>query len=128
VRELFIFGAVVALAGALPAVATQPCSIQVAKGMSDAQLGRLARVSRAQAEKIAVARLTGRRAVSTASAELEAEHGCLIWSFDLYVAGRTGVQEIQVDAGTGKVLSVRHESPRQEFSEAVNEKPANSAK
>jgi hypothetical protein len=128
VKKLCIFGAVAALVGALPAVAAEHCSIHTAKGMSDAQLSSLTRVSQAQAEKIAVAKLRGKSAVSTASAELEAEHGCLVWSFDLQVAGRPGVQEIQVDAGNGKVLSVKHESARQEFSEAVNEKPANSAK
>jgi hypothetical protein len=128
VKELIIFGAVMALAGALPAVAAEQCSIHPPKGISDAQLGRLATVSQAQAEKIAVAKLASKKAVSTVNAELEAEHGCLVWSFDLYVAGKSGVQEIQVDAGNGKVLSVKHESPRQEFSEAVNEKPTGSTK
>ncbi|HKC16431.1 MAG TPA: PepSY domain-containing protein [Steroidobacteraceae bacterium] len=127
-KELCILGAVAMFVGAIPAVAAEHCSIHTAKGMSDAQLGSLARVSQAQAEKIAMARLAGRTAVSTVSAELEAEHGCLIWSFDLRVAGKPGVQEIQVDAGDGKVLSVKHESARQEVSEAVNEKPANSTK
>jgi len=126
VKKLCILGAVAALVGALPAVAAEHCSIRPAKGMSDAQLSSLARVSQAQAQKIAVAKLSGKTGASTVSAELEAEHGCLIWSFDLRVAGRPGVEEVQVDAGNGKVLSVKHESARQEFSEAVNEKPDNS--
>ena len=125
-KELCILGAVATLVAALPAFAAEHCSIHPAKGMSDVQLRSLARVSQAQAQKIAVAKLSGKTAVSTISAELEAEHGCLIWSFDLRVAGRPGVQEIQVDAGNGKVLSVKHESARQEFSESVNEKPDNS--
>lgn len=125
-KELAIFVAVMALVGALPAVAAEQCSIHPPKGASDAQLSRLATVSQAQAAKIAVAKLASKRTVSTVSAELEAENGCLIWSFDLYVAGKSGVEEIQVDAGNGKVLSVKHESPQQEFSEAVNEKPAGS--
>jgi len=96
--------------------------------MSDAQLNGLAKVSQTQAQKIAVAKLASKGTVSTASGELEAEHGCLIWSFDLLVAGRPGVQEIQVDAGNGKVLSVKHESSQQEFTETVNEKPAGPTK
>jgi uncharacterized membrane protein YkoI len=57
------------------------------------------------AEKIAVAKVQGNDTVSIASAELEAEHRRLIWSFDLRVAGHSGIQEVQVDAGDGKVLS-----------------------
>jgi peptidase YpeB-like protein len=128
VNKLCVFGVAWALAGALPAVAAEHCSIHPTKGMSDAQLSGLAKVSQAQAEKIAVARVKGKGTVSTAGGELEAEHGCLIWSFDLLVAGRPGVQEIQVDAGNGKVLSVKHESARQEFTEALNEKPASPRK
>jgi hypothetical protein len=37
-----------------------------------------------------------------------------MWSFDLRVAGQSGVQEVQVDAGDGKVLCVKHETPQQE--------------
>jgi len=117
-----------ALAAALPAVAAVRCSIHPTKGMSDAQLNGLATVSRAQAQKIAVATRYRKEVVSIASAELEAEHGCLIWSFDLRVAGKSGVREVQVDAGNGKVLSVKHESSRQEAAEASNEKPAPSGK
>jgi uncharacterized membrane protein YkoI len=43
-------------------------------------------------------------------AELESEHGCLIWSFDVRIAGKSGVQEVHVDAGNGNVLSVKHEA------------------
>jgi hypothetical protein len=109
---------------ALPAVAAERCSIHPTKGMSDAQLQGLAKLSHAKAEKIAVAELDGKGAVSVSSAELEAEYGCLIWSFDLRVAGKSGVQEIQVDAGDGKVLSVKHENPRQETVEASKERTA----
>ena len=41
--------------------------------------------------------------------ELEREHGLLIWSFDLTVAGKPGIEEVEVDALTGKVVSVEHE-------------------
>ena len=55
-------------------------------------------------------------------AELEAEHGCLVYSFDIGVAGRTGIQEVQVDAGNGKVLSSKHESPKAEAAEKAKDK------
>jgi len=33
----------------------------------------------------------------------------LIWSFDLTVAGKPGVEEVEVDALTGKIVGVEHE-------------------
>ena len=124
-KNLFLFAATVAtvsMAGVLPAVAAETCSIHPAKGLSDMQLGNLAKLSQADAEKIAVAKIQGKDAVSVASGELEAEHRCLIWSFDLRVAGKSGIQEVQVDAGDGKILSVKHESASQESAEASKEK------
>lgn len=116
-KKMLVFSVILASAAALPVVAAQPCSIHPAKGISDAQLTELAKLSKAEAEKIAVARLNSKRSVTTASAELEAEHGCLIWSFDFRVGGISGVEEIQVDAGNGQVISVKHESVRQEATE-----------
>jgi uncharacterized membrane protein YkoI len=55
------------------------------------------------------------------SEELERERGRLLYSFDLVVAGRSGVTEVEVDAKTGKVLGVHHESERQEKREAARE-------
>lgn len=94
------------------------------KGMSDAQLAGLAKLAQVEAEKIAVAKLKSSKPASTTSAELEAEHGCLIWSFDLRVPGKLGIEEIQVDAGNGKALSVKHESVRAEKTEMRNEAKA----
>jgi uncharacterized membrane protein YkoI len=96
------------LAAALPAAAAERCSIHPAKGLSGTQLTALAQVSQAEAEKTAVAKIGGKD-VSIVGAELESEHGCLIWTFDLRIAGKSGVQEVHVDAGNGNVLSVRHE-------------------
>lgn len=96
--------------------------------MSDAQLNGLAKLSQADAERIAVAKIQRNAAVSVASAELEAEHRCLIASFDLRVAGKAGIQEVQVDAGDGKVLSIKHESASQEATEASKEEAINSGK
>jgi uncharacterized membrane protein YkoI len=42
--------------------------------------------------------------------ELEQEHGSLIWSFDLTVAGKPGIEEVNVNARTGKIVSVEHEA------------------
>lgn len=118
--KILLMSGLIAAATALPAWAAERCSIHPAKGMSDSQLSGLAKISQAEAEQIAIAQLKS-EAVTSSSAELESEHGCLIWSFDLHVAGKSGVQEIQVDAGNGKVLSVKHESVQQEATELSKE-------
>lgn len=61
------------------------------------------------------------------SSELEVEHGKLVWSFDLVTEGKDGVDEVQIDARTGAVVSVEHETKAQEAAEAKAEaagKPA----
>ncbi len=58
------------------------------------------------------------------AAEIEEEGGKLVYSFDIKTAGRTGIDEVNVDAHTGKVLSVSHETPRQQAKEkAADQKP-----
>jgi uncharacterized membrane protein YkoI len=42
--------------------------------------------------------------------ELEREDGKLVYSFDIKVAGKAGITEVQVDAVTGKIVAVEHES------------------
>lgn len=54
----------------------------------------------------ALARVPGGKIVG---AELEEEDGTLIYSYDVRVAGQKGVQEVHVDAISGKVKSVEHE-------------------
>jgi hypothetical protein len=126
-RNLTIFCATAVLAGAaLPALAAPECSIHPPKGASDAQLQSMAKISKSEAEQHARARLKSSGNVSTSSAELEAENGCLIWSFDMKVEGRSGVQEVTVDAGNGKVLNVHHESAREESAEAKSESKSKS--
>lgn len=56
------------------------------------------------------------------SAELEREHGILVWSFDLSQPSVKGVTEVQVDATSGKIVSVTRETPAQETKEAKAEK------
>jgi uncharacterized membrane protein YkoI len=55
------------------------------------------------------------------TSELEREHGRLIWSFDVAQPSAKGVTEIQVDAKTGKIASVKKETPAQETKEMKTE-------
>jgi uncharacterized membrane protein YkoI len=57
------------------------------------------------------------------SVELESEGGKLLYSVVLKVAGKSGVEEVNVDAMTGKVLTHEHETPAMEKKEAAGEKP-----
>lgn len=53
--------------------------------------------------------------------ELEKEGGRWIYSFDLVVSGREGIEEIHVDALTGEVVGREHEGAAEERGEADEE-------
>jgi hypothetical protein len=77
------------------------------------------KVSMSTARKTALAKVPGARVESE---ELEHEHGKLVYSFDLKVADKPGVEEVQVDANTGKVVSHKHETTEAERKEQAEEK------
>ena len=54
--------------------------------------------------------------------ELERENKKLIYSYELKVPGRSGVEEVNVDAVTGKILAAEHESPAAEKAEQAKDK------
>ena len=58
------------------------------------------------------------------AAEIEREHGKVIYSFDFKTDGQTGSDEVAVDALTGKILNVGHESPKDEAREKAAEDKA----
>jgi uncharacterized membrane protein YkoI len=72
-----------------------------------ADLAKMARVSEPEARKIALARVPG----EVKSQELEVEHDELVYSYDIERPGEPGVDEVQVDAMSGKIVSIVHESP-----------------
>jgi hypothetical protein len=54
--------------------------------------------------------------------EIEEEGGQLIYSFDFKTAGKTGIDEVNIDAMTGKLVGkISHESPADEAKEAKAE-------
>ena len=82
---------------------------------------KLAKITAEAATTAALARVPNGK---VEKAEIEEEMGKLIYSFDIKVAGKSGIEEVAVDAMTGKVLAVEHESPKQE----AKEKAADAAK
>lgn len=104
---LFLVLAAAALTAAAPAPGgAQPPPPAVRVTEEKPGLRRQARISPDSAQAIARRRVPGGRVTK---AELEREHGTLIYSFDLAVPGRRGVEEVHVDARTGAVLGVEHE-------------------
>jgi uncharacterized membrane protein YkoI len=73
-----------------------------------------ARITPDSAIRLAQARIP---AGTIESAEIEVEGRRLIYSFDIRTAGRSGIDEVNVDAKTGRVLPVEHERPKAERAE-----------
>jgi uncharacterized membrane protein YkoI len=81
--------------------------------------GDQAKISKEQAEKIALARVPDG---TINSAELETEHGKLIWSFDISRPKTANITEIQVDAKKGEIVSEQTEGPSQQATESQEDK------
>jgi uncharacterized membrane protein YkoI len=79
-----------------------------------AKLEARARITKADAEKIALAKVSGG---TIKEGGLEEENGKLIYSFDLATPGSKDITEVQVDAQTGEVVSVAAETPAQQEKE-----------
>lgn len=117
--------ALTAVAGTVSAQATAAkATTKVAvhrmkKTATEADLMKEARISKDSATAIARARLPG---ATVSSAEIERENGRLIWSFDMKTAGKAGIDEVNVNARTGKVVGeTQHENPKTETKEAKQE-------
>ncbi len=56
--------------------------------------------------------------------ELEREKGKLIYSLEFKVPGKSGIDEVNIDAMTGLLVDKAHESPAAEKKEGAMHKPA----
>jgi uncharacterized membrane protein YkoI len=84
-----------------------------------AALMKRATVAEPDAAKTALAQVAN---ASIKAVELEDENGKLIYSYELKVPGRSGIEEVNVDAKSGKVVNTEHETPASESREAKQEK------
>lgn len=84
----------------------------------DAKLKAEAKIGEAEARATAMKQVPKG---TIQSGELEREGGRLIYSFDIKVAGKRGIEEVNVDAMTGAVVAHEHESPAAEKREAAQE-------
>lgn len=94
------------------------------KHETQAQLRHEAKISLDSARAVARATVPNGK---IASSELERENGKLIYSFDMRVKGKTGIEEVNVDAKTGELVAHEHESPAAEKKEAKAEAKEHSA-
>lgn len=101
------------------AVAAQGQGVKVKE--ERAGLLKQATVTPEIATRTALARVPGGK---VQSAELEQEKGALIYSFDIKVLGKSGIEEVNVNARTGAVVGVEHESVKKEQAEAKADKAA----
>jgi hypothetical protein len=97
------------------------CSTRLPKDTVTSSLPCLAKVSQDDAQKAALARVNA-PSIVVAEGELEVEQGCLVYSFDIKIPGKPGIEEIIIDAGTGMILSQKHESANQEAAEKAKDK------
>jgi Na+-transporting NADH:ubiquinone oxidoreductase subunit NqrC len=86
---------------------------------TQAALRTQAKITQAEAERTALAKVPDGK---VKSAELEKEHGRLIWSFDISTAKSKNITEVQVDAKTGKIVSTQVETPKDQAKEAAADK------
>jgi len=94
------------------------------KELPDA-LTKVAKVTESVAAATAQARVPNGKIQGV---ELEREKDRLIYSYDIKTAGKSGIDEVHVDAMTGKIISFAHESPAAEKKEAAEDAKAAKAK
>jgi uncharacterized membrane protein YkoI len=95
-----------------------------AKRETRATLKAEAKITETEARKIALAEVPNGKIQEH---ELERENGTLVYSFDIKVPRKSGIEEVLVDAISGKIVAHEHETPAMEKKEAAAEAKARSA-
>ena len=85
------------------------------KAETQAELEKEAKMTMVEARAMAL-RTVPNATIQTG--EIEREGGKLIYSFDMKVPGKSGIDEVNIDAMTGKLVSHQHETPKDEKAEA----------
>ena len=81
-------------------------------------LAKLAKIDERAAATVAQRRVPK---ATIEAVELERENGKLMFSYDMKTVGKSGIDEVNVDAMTGKIIGFSHESPATERKEAAAE-------
>jgi uncharacterized membrane protein YkoI len=83
------------------------CTKGEQKEPSQAKLEAQAKITKAEAQKIALDKVPGG---TIKEGEIEKEKGKLIWSFDITTPGTKDITEVQVDAMTGAIVDIAKET------------------
>jgi uncharacterized membrane protein YkoI len=113
------------VAGGLTACTTEKEEGREGKKASEAQLAAQARITKAEAVKIALDKVP---AGTIKEAEIEKEKGKLIWSFDIATPGTRDITEVNVDAMTGAVVDISKESVADQEKEQKEDAKTNGKK
>jgi uncharacterized membrane protein YkoI len=95
------------LAGGLTACVTEREEGKEAEKATAAKLEAQAKITKAEAEKIALAKVPGG---TIKEGDIEKEKGKVIWSFDIATPGTKDITEVQVDAMTGAIVDIAKET------------------
>ncbi len=115
--SLLVLGTFVAV-GSAGAQSTHPTP----KSDVPAALAREAKITLDSARTLAQAKLPK---AFVQSEELERENGKLIYSFDMKTAGKSGIDEVNINAMNGKMVGkIGHEGAASEAKEAAADKAA----
>lgn len=104
-----------------PQASTTKTHKRMKKAESQATLQKEAKISEATARETALKEVPNG---TVKSSELEREKGKLIYSYDISAPGKTGVEEVNVNAIDGTIVAKQHETPKTEKKEAAEKKPA----
>jgi uncharacterized membrane protein YkoI len=102
------------LCGALAVGLLAGCASEKSEQTKQARLEAKAKIARADAQQTALQQVPNG---TVKEAEIEKEHGKLIWSFDIAVPDSKDIKEVAVDALTGQVVSIETETPEQQAKE-----------
>ena len=100
--------------GILAAGVLAGCETENSEQAKQAALEGQAKISKADAQQTALQQVPNG---TVKEAEIEKEHGKLIWSFDIAVPDSKDIKEVAVDALTGQVVSIETETAEQESKE-----------
>jgi uncharacterized membrane protein YkoI len=103
---------------ALAATLFVSLSACVSRDADQARLEARAKITRAEAQKIALGKVPNG---VVKEGGLEEEHGQLIWSFDISSPGTKEITEVAVDAISGQIIAVDQESPEKEKAEKAED-------
>jgi uncharacterized membrane protein YkoI len=117
-RIAALFGAAMIVAAMPSTSSAQKAKVAAKAEPTQAELRAQAKVSEDSARAKALRQVPGG---VIQSSELEREGGMLIYSFDIKVAGKSGIDEVNINAITGKIVAKTHETPKAERKEAKQE-------